>query len=80
MAVEANHRAFLDRPHRRRSRRKSCAQSARTPKRPEEETLDQLVARREAFLTDYQDAAYAARYRAMVDGARGGGPARLAGR
>ncbi len=30
---------------------------------PAAETLDQLVARRAAFLTDYQDAAYATRYR-----------------
>ncbi len=29
--------------------------------------MDEIVARREAFLTDYQDAAYAARYRALVD-------------
>ena len=31
------------------------------------ETLDAMIARRETFLTDYQDAAYAARYRAAVD-------------
>jgi len=31
------------------------------------ETLDQVIARRVAFLTDYQDAAWAARYRAQVD-------------
>ena len=30
-------------------------------------TLDDVVAKREAFLTGYQDAAYAARYRALVD-------------
>jgi len=35
------------------------------PARPD--TLDALVARREAFLADYQDAAYARRYRALVD-------------
>jgi indolepyruvate ferredoxin oxidoreductase len=34
------------------------------------ETLDQLVARRVAFLTDYQDAAYAERYRTMVEKVR----------
>ncbi len=30
-------------------------------------TLEDVIARRVAFLTDYQDAAYAARYRALVD-------------
>ena len=32
--------------------------------------LDKLITRREQLLTDYQDAAYAARYRAMVDRVR----------
>jgi indolepyruvate ferredoxin oxidoreductase len=34
------------------------------------QSFDEMVARRVAFLTDYQDAAYAARYRAWVDKAR----------
>lgn len=34
-------------------------------------SLDELVARRSAFLTDYQDAAYANRYRTLVDAVRG---------
>jgi indolepyruvate ferredoxin oxidoreductase len=34
------------------------------------ENLDQIIARREAFLKDYQNAAWAARYRAFVDRAR----------
>jgi indolepyruvate ferredoxin oxidoreductase len=34
---------------------------------PPAETLDEMVARRVAFLTDYQDAAYAARYKSLVD-------------
>ena len=34
------------------------------------ETLDQIIERRVAFLTDYQDAAYAARYAARVDRVR----------
>jgi indolepyruvate ferredoxin oxidoreductase len=34
------------------------------------ETLDELVARRVEFLTQYQDAAWAARYRKLVDEAR----------
>jgi len=38
--------------------------SGREP--PEPETLDQVIARRVAFLTAYQDAAYAARYEAKV--------------
>jgi indolepyruvate ferredoxin oxidoreductase len=33
---------------------------------PEAETLEQLIARRAAFLTAYQNEAYASRYRAMV--------------
>jgi indolepyruvate ferredoxin oxidoreductase len=33
-------------------------------------TLDEMVARREAHLSDYQDAAYAGRYRALVDRVR----------
>ncbi|MBD9537506.1 indolepyruvate ferredoxin oxidoreductase family protein [Stenotrophomonas sp. STM01] len=33
-------------------------------------SLDELVARRSAFLTDYQDAAYAKRYRTLVDAVR----------
>jgi indolepyruvate ferredoxin oxidoreductase len=34
------------------------------------ETLDEKIARRVQFLTEYQDAAYAARYRALVDEVR----------
>jgi indolepyruvate ferredoxin oxidoreductase len=34
------------------------------------ETLDEMIARRVAFLTDYQDAAYAERYRRLVDEVR----------
>jgi len=34
------------------------------------DTLDALIARREAFLTDYQDGALAQRYRALVDRVR----------
>ncbi len=33
-------------------------------------SLDEMIARRKAFLTDYQDAAYAARYVALVDKVR----------
>jgi indolepyruvate ferredoxin oxidoreductase len=34
------------------------------------ETLDQMIARREAFLTDYQNGGYAAYYRSLVDQVR----------
>ncbi|MHC2412688.1 Pyruvate/2-oxoacid:ferredoxin oxidoreductase gamma subunit [Bradyrhizobium diazoefficiens] len=37
---------------------------------PKTETLDQLIARRADFLTAYQNAAYAARYRTIVDKVR----------
>ena len=36
-------------------------------KAPPAETVEAMVARRVAFLTDYQDAAYAARYKSLVD-------------
>ena len=42
-------------------------------------SLDELVARREAFLTEYQDAAYAARYRGLVDRVRAAEQARAPG-
>ncbi len=48
--------------------------------RPVVESLDETVARRAAFLTDYQNAAYAARYTSLVNRVReaeavdGGGP------
>ncbi|WP_246179879.1 indolepyruvate ferredoxin oxidoreductase family protein [Microvirga thermotolerans] len=42
--------------------------TGRAPEAPE--TLDQAIARRVAFLTDYQDAAYAARYKSKVDRVR----------
>jgi indolepyruvate ferredoxin oxidoreductase len=41
--------------------------------------LDEVVARRVDFLTDYQNAAYAARYRALVDRARAAEAARAPG-
>ena len=54
---------------RRRSRR--CAQPrARTSRHSSSQSLDEIVERRVAFLTDYQNAAYAARYRALVDQVR----------
>ena len=72
-AVEANKRALawgrlaaLDLAAVERAARRADARSAP----PEADTLDALVERRAAFLTDYQDAAYAARYRALVDARR----------
>lgn len=38
-----------------------------TKSEPKAETLEEIVARRTAFLTGYQNAAYAARYAALVD-------------
>lgn len=40
------------------------------PTEPKAETLEDIVERRSAFLTDYQDAKYAARYRELVETAR----------
>ncbi|TWH00578.1 indolepyruvate ferredoxin oxidoreductase [Mesorhizobium sp. J18] len=68
VAVEANHRAFLlgrvafAHP----DRLAGLLGSKPEPRR----TLDQIVTRREAFLTDYQDAAYAARYKRLVEKVR----------
>ncbi|SEF92433.1 indolepyruvate ferredoxin oxidoreductase family protein [Jhaorihella thermophila] len=45
------------------------------PERPEPETLEQLIDRRAAFLADYQDAAYAARYRQTLERFRAALPA-----
>jgi len=44
------------------------------------QSLDEVIARRAAFLTSYQDAAYAARYRGWVDRVRAGEAARAPGK
>jgi indolepyruvate ferredoxin oxidoreductase len=44
------------------------------------QSLDEMIARRAAFLTAYQDAAYAARYRALVDRAKTAEAARAPGK
>jgi len=44
------------------------------------QSLDEIIARRVAFLTDYQDAAYAERYRALVEKARAAEAARTPGK
>jgi indolepyruvate ferredoxin oxidoreductase len=43
---------------------------APTPSRQLSQTLDEVIARRVAFLTDYQNVAYAERYRALVERVR----------
>ena len=65
VTVEANHRAFL-------IGRIACANpdalgELLRPKPAAAQSLDEIIARREAFLTEYQDAAYAARYRSTVE-------------
>jgi indolepyruvate ferredoxin oxidoreductase len=44
--------------------------AAPTPSRKLSETLDEVIARRVAFLTDYQNVAYAARYRSWIERVR----------
>ncbi|TKT83016.1 indolepyruvate ferredoxin oxidoreductase family protein [Aquamicrobium sp. LC103] len=68
VAVEENHRAFLL-GRIAQARPQELAGLLRPAQSPPQ-TLDQIVARREAFLTDYQDAVYAARYRRLVDKVR----------
>src|SRR5690606_12865037 len=68
VAMQANHRAFL-------LGRIAAAMPDRlaelvAPQKPKAETLDELVARRVEFLTAYQDAAYAGRYRVTVERVR----------
>ncbi|MCG6115134.1 MAG: indolepyruvate ferredoxin oxidoreductase family protein [Mesorhizobium sp.] len=65
VAIEANHRAFL-------LGRVAAAHPERLRALLEPEvrpasTLDEIVTRREAFLTDYQNGAWAARYRGFVE-------------
>ncbi|NMG40001.1 indolepyruvate ferredoxin oxidoreductase family protein [Chelativorans sp. ZYF759] len=68
VAIEANHRAFLlgrvaaTHPERLRAMLE--------PEVPKARTLDEIVTRRAAFLADYQDAAWAERYRRSVDRVR----------
>ena len=71
VAVDFNRAAFRLGPARRgRPRRWSKRAPRRTRAVPEShrlsESLDELIARRVAFLTEYQDAAYAARYAARI--------------
>ncbi|MDN2565806.1 indolepyruvate ferredoxin oxidoreductase family protein [Aquibium sp. A9E412] len=68
VAVEANRRALLA-GRIAAARPEALAEWLDGP-RPGRESLAETIARREAFLTDYQDAAYAARYRAAVERVR----------
>jgi indolepyruvate ferredoxin oxidoreductase len=83
-AVDANKRAFLW--GRRAAHDRSAVERIVAHANPEPEThriartLDEIVAKRVAFLTDYQDAAYAERYRALVERARRAEQERTPGR
>ncbi len=73
VAVEANKRAFLW--GRRAAHDLEAVQKAAAPRAEPEshhlsETLDEVIERRRRFLTDYQNAAYAERYLALVAKAR----------
>jgi indolepyruvate ferredoxin oxidoreductase len=74
VAVEANKAAFLwgrRAAHDRAAVERIVAQADPEPESHRIATsLEDVVARRVAFLTDYQDAAYAARYRALVERVR----------
>ncbi|SEB77413.1 indolepyruvate ferredoxin oxidoreductase [Nitratireductor aquibiodomus] len=68
VATEKNHRAFLI--GRLAAEKPDALKSLLDPKPQTDGTLDEIVTRREAFLTDYQNATYAARYRRLVDRVR----------
>ena len=74
VAVEANQRAFLW--GRRAAHDLAAVEKVAAPKAEPEthhlsQSLDEIVERRMRFLTDYQNAAYAARYKALVDKVEG---------
>ncbi|MHA7882892.1 indolepyruvate ferredoxin oxidoreductase family protein [Nitratireductor rhodophyticola] len=68
VAIEKNHRAFLI--GRLAAEKPDALKGLLDPKPQIDGTLDEIVTRREAFLTDYQNATYAARYRRLVDRVR----------
>ncbi|MEZ5614991.1 MAG: indolepyruvate ferredoxin oxidoreductase family protein [Rhodocyclaceae bacterium] len=72
VAVEANLKAFLwgRRAAHDHAAVECFARPTAARELPRAPTLADLVARRAAYLTDYQDAAYAGRYRVLVDKAR----------
>ncbi|MBI2307178.1 MAG: indolepyruvate ferredoxin oxidoreductase family protein [Rhodocyclales bacterium] len=72
-AVEQNRRAFLwgrRAAHDVDAVRRFASPADVVPLAPKQNSLDDLVGRRSQMLVDYQDAAYAARYRALVDRVR----------
>jgi indolepyruvate ferredoxin oxidoreductase len=69
-AVEANKRAFAWGRLAAEQPELVDAEAELKPQTPPVQTLDELIARRVAVLTDYQDAAYAERYRATVEKVR----------
>ena len=81
-AVEANKRAFTW--GRRAAEDLAAVTKAAAPKEPARshrlsEGLEERIARRVRFLTDYQDAAYAGRYSALVEKVRAAEAARTPG-
>ena len=84
-AVAMNHRGLPLGPPRRADPAavEALVAAARAPvdaTRQLSQTLDEIVARRVAFLTAYQNAAYAARYRDWVDAARAAEAAKAPGK
>jgi indolepyruvate ferredoxin oxidoreductase len=83
-AVEANKQAFTW--GRRAAHDRAAVERLVAQANPEPEshhiatTLDEIIGKRLAFLTAYQDAAYAARYRAFVERVRNAEAARTPGR
>jgi indolepyruvate ferredoxin oxidoreductase len=83
-AVDANKQAFAW--GRRAAHDRAAVERLVAQANPEPEshhiatTLDDIVGKRVAFLTEYQDAAYAARYRALVERVRSAEAARTPGR
>ena len=69
VAIDANRKAFLwgRRAAHDQAAVQRFAQPATAAELPRSEAIDDIVARRVAFLTAYQDAAYARRYKALVD-------------
>ncbi len=73
VAVAANKAAFLwgrRAAHDLAAVEKAAAPRAEPESRHLSQSLDEMIARRVGFLTDYQNAAYGARYKALVERAR----------
>jgi indolepyruvate ferredoxin oxidoreductase len=82
-AVEMNKAAF--RYGRYAAADRAAIEKLATPKELDEvrrlsQSLDEIIARRVAFLTDYQNAGYAARYRALVEKVKAAEAARAPGK